>query len=916
MKRWHWGALAAVIVLILAAVAFWNFYLRSQRVEPASLEKMAFPLPDKPSIAVLPFTNMSGDPKQDYLCDGISEQVIASLSQVPGIFVIARNSSFTYKGKPVKVQQVSEELGVRYVLEGSVQKSGDRVRITVQLIDAITGNHIWADKYDRELKDLFALQDEISMYILTALRVNLTEGEQARIYGVGTENIEAYMKVMKGLLLYLSRTREGTSKGIQLYEEAIALDPGYVNAYVLLGWAHLQNAWFGFTKSPAESWKEALKLGQKAVVMDDTNANAHALLGTLLAKNQTEKAIAEGEKAMALDPNSGNINALFGGILVQAKRYAEAIAKYKEAIRFNPFPPDWYVEGLIRAYRCAGWYDDEAFSTMKWALDRNPNNFDSLAWYSWTLGCAGRYAEAIETTKKAIRLNPKHPYYYQNFLGRNYFLAERYEEAIAPFKEAISRAPNTTGGNLGLIAAYSQLGRDEDARKLVEKFLEGRPGFSAKKWLDRISFKNSGDKKRFLEAFRKAGLLEKDPASETSEEAAPLPLPDKPSIAVLPFVNMSDDPKQEYFSDGITEEIITALSKTTKLFVIARNSSFTYKGKSVWIPTVGRELGVRYVLEGSVRRAGDKVRITAQLIDAKTNQHLWAERYDRELKDIFAIQDEITMKIITALQVKLTEGEQIRMWSKQFKNLDVYLKYMEARSLWAKGTKESHVRFGQVAQDIIDMAPESGVGYKLMGWHYWWLAMVGKSPRENIGKAFKSAQKALSIDEHDSASHALLGSIYMAMRKYEKAIAAGERSVELDPNGAMVHGLLGYTLSHAGRPDEAIVHLKQGLRLNPFPPYWYFVHLGRCYRQKGKYEEALEEYKKAYRLAPGSLSPQLGLTIIYSLLNREEEARSAAAKVLEINPKFSVEASSKRWPYKNKADLKLVVDALRKAGLK
>jgi tetratricopeptide (TPR) repeat protein len=256
------------------------------------------------------------------------------------------------------------------------------------------------------------------------------------------------------------------------------------------------------------------------------------------------------------------------------------------------------------------------------------------------------------------------------------------------------------------------------------------------------------------------------------------------------------------------------------------------------------------------------------------------------------------------------------MWGRQYKNLDVYLKHMEARSLWAKGKKESLIRFGQVAQEVIDMAPESAIGYKLMAWYYWGLAFRGKSPRESIAKAFKLAQKALSMDESDSTLHALLGSVYLLMRKYEKAIAAGERSVELDPNGAMVHGLLGYTLSCAGRPDEGIVHLKQGIRLNPFPPYWYFVHLARCYRQKGKYEEALEESKKALRLAPGSLFAQLSITGTYSLLGREEEARAAAKKVLAIDPNFSAERFSKRLPYKNKADLEAFLDAMRKAGLK
>jgi len=394
------------------------------------------------------------------------------------------------------------------------------------------------------------------------------------------------------------------------------------------------------------------------------------------------------------------------------------------------------------------------------------------------------------------------------------------------------------------------------------------------------------------------------------------PLPDKPSIAVLPFVNMSGDPEQEYFSDGLTEEIITALSKTDQLFVIARNSTFIYKGKPVKVKQVAEELGVRYVLEGSVRKSEDRVRITAQLIDAISGHHLWAERYDRDLKDIFALQDEITMKIVTALRIKLTEGDQARMWGKKNENLDVFLKSMEAVSLWRKGTKESIIRYGQLGHEIVNMAPESVLGYRFLAWYNWYLARTGKSPRESIGKAFKLAKKVLDMDESDSSSHALLGSVYLVMRKYEKAIAAGERSIELDPNGAMVHGLLGVTLNYAGRPDEAIGYLKQGIRLNPFPAYWYFRHLGLCYLQKGSYEEVLTEFKKALHRSPDALINHLDLAIVYILLDRQEEARAAAKKVLEINPKYSVERVLKGSPIKNQAFVKLIIDALHKAGLK
>jgi adenylate cyclase len=391
-------------------------------------------------------------------------------------------------------------------------------------------------------------------------------------------------------------------------------------------------------------------------------------------------------------------------------------------------------------------------------------------------------------------------------------------------------------------------------------------------------------------------------------------LPDKPSIAVLAFDNLSGDPSQEYFSDGVAEEIITVLSQVGELFVIARNSSFFYKGKPVKIRQVSQELGVRYVLEGSVRRSGDKVRITAQLIDAIKGEHLWAESYDRDFKNIFKIQDEIAMKILTGLRIKLTEGEQARILGNKYKNIDVYLKGIQAMSLWNKGTKEGLIRYGQLARETIDMEPDSPMGYRLLGWYYWGLASLNISPRDSIGKAFKLAQKVLSMDESDAFSHCLLGYVYVAMGKYEKAIAEGKRSVALQPNGAMVQCLFGATLKYAGRFDEAINHIKLGIRLNPFPAYYYYYHLGQCYWFKGQYEEALTEFKKGLQRAPDSVILHANLAISYIQLNREEEARASVAKAIELFPKFSVTVASKILRYKNQADNKRILDALRKAG--
>jgi adenylate cyclase len=397
-----------------------------------------------------------------------------------------------------------------------------------------------------------------------------------------------------------------------------------------------------------------------------------------------------------------------------------------------------------------------------------------------------------------------------------------------------------------------------------------------------------------------------------------MPLPDKPSIAVLPFVNMSGDPEQEYFSDGITEEIITALSKTPKLFVIARNSTFTYKGKPVKVQQVGRELGVKYVLEGSVRKAEDKVRITAQLVDAQTGNHLWAERYDRELKEIFALQDEITMNVIKALELRLTEGEQALIYGGGTNNLDAYLKFLQAFDYMRRMNPDDNQKAKRIFKEAIGLDPNYAVAYRLLGAAHMmdvWLGTT-RSPRESLRKSAELAKKALALDESLGTAYAMLGHIYILMRDYDKGIEVGQKALELEPNGADSHAFLGLGLQLADRPEEATKILKKAIRLNPRPQAWYLFNLAMAYRNMGRYDEAIEWGKKAVDRQPDNMFSHLVLASCYSLAGREEEARAEAKQVLRINPKFSMERYEKTTPQKNLEVKKRFVDALRKAGLK
>jgi adenylate cyclase len=351
IRGWHKVTAGAVAILIIGVAlwALWNHYWRPTHppIEVASVEKMAFPLPDKPSIAVLPFVNMSGDPEQEYFSDGLTDDLITDLSKLSGLFVIARNSVFTYKGKPVKVQQVAEDLGVRCVLEGSVRKAGGQVRINAQLIDATTGEHLWAERYDGDIGDVFTLQDRITGKIVTALAVKLTVGEQKQAARKHAVNTAAHDAFLQGRQHYVRRTPEDWVKAARYFEKAIEIDPNYGRAYAALALIYCECSHNLWHDSLGISWEKSQELADRYLqtAMNNPTALAHQVASKMLIhKHKHEEAVAEAQCAIDLDPNDANSYLTMAYALMYTGRPKEAFTVVERAMRLDPLYPAPYMD--------------------------------------------------------------------------------------------------------------------------------------------------------------------------------------------------------------------------------------------------------------------------------------------------------------------------------------------------------------------------------------------------------------------------------------------------------------------------------------------------------------------------------------------------------------------------------------------
>jgi TolB-like protein/Tfp pilus assembly protein PilF len=400
------------------------------------------------------------------------------------------------------------------------------------------------------------------------------------------------------------------------------------------------------------------------------------------------------------------------------------------------------------------------------------------------------------------------------------------------------------------------------------------------------------------------------------------PLPDGPSVAVLPFTVMSAGPEQEFFADGVSEDIITALSKIPSLLVIAHNSTFAYKRQTVDVKQVSREQGVRYVLEGNVRKAGNHVRVNTQLIDTTTGMHIWAERYDRDLEDLFVVQDEITRNVALALDIHLSGGEQVRLWSSGTGSLEAWECVRQGADLLNRASSESRTEAQRLIKKALKLDPYYAFAWVVMGRAYRHisdLATEGLGEKESretaLGSAVECLQKAIELDPTCADAYALLGLCYLSKREYDEAISMSDKAIALAPNHSENLATLAVILNKSGQSGKALELIKRAMRLCPIYPSWYLNVLGMTYRLLGQNETAVSAFKESIKGNNAFFAPHVGLASTLGELGWEKDARKSVTNILRINPDFSIKKYVRELSYRDPAELTRFEDGLRKVGL-
>ena len=762
-------------------------------------------------VAVLPFKYAGTSAELKSLADGLSEEIVAGLSRFSYLRVIARSSTSRFANQAVDIRSAGKELGARYVMEGSLRQAGTKLRLAVQLVDTVSGAHLWAENYERTFspENLFELQDDLVPRIVSTAAdqhgiLPRRISEELRVKN--EEDLTPHEAVLRSFsfLQRISPIEHATAR--RILERAVERDPNQADAWAML--AIMYDTEFADEYNPRPNPLErAITAAQRAVDLAPTHAlGYYALAFTYFFRKDNAGFRAAVEQAITLNPMDGSVMGLLGLLVHHVGEIKRGTQMVEAAMQLNPhYPPVFRAPAFLNAY------------------------------------AEGKYAEALEL---AVRFN----------------------------------MPGFFHAHALRAAALGQLGQREAAQQAVQELLAVRPDFAATVRRDYGKWWDAKTVDQLVEGLRQAGLeIPEDQKTVSSSTAAAAP-----SIAVLPFANMSDDKEQDYFSDGLAEEIINLLAQIPGLKVIARTSAFAFRGKEQDIRGIAEALGVSTVLEGSVRRAGSRIRVTAQLINAADGSHLWSERYDRELSDIFAVQDEISAAIAKALRVKLSSEAASQRYTPKLEAYEVYLK---GKYLQAKVTPESMELARRCYEQASELDPAFGLAHVGLGYYWVSVAHFGRrSVHECVPAARAEAERALQIEPSLADAHALLGYVaamydldWAAAEKHfdfpmakqasfetirpmysgvqflrgnvEQAIKLAQHAIEDDPLDVWAHMNLHAYLQAAGQDDEALEQLKKVVELDPNQVV-AMVSMAMIHAHKGDMAEALKIARRAYAVGP------------------------------------------------------------------
>ena len=775
-------------------------------------DNLELPFDAIPVVAVLPFQNLSSDKEQEYFSDGITSSLIMSMGQFHGLNVRPQNSSFALRNSEKSSKEIAQELAADFLIEGSIRKSGSKVRIAVQLVEAETDTQIWGKQYDAELVDILDLEQELSATIASTISGRIGHRIQQSAVRKPATNLKSYDYLLRGLYHMGKFTAADMEIAQQQIEKCIALDPDNAEAHIQLGMVHTLLRYENWTSDRQQTLESEGKHLIRALELAPDNALVHAYYAEhLLSKRDYELSEFHVNKAIELNPTAAEGYTVKADLMGFTRRYDEALNLADQCFRLDP-------NGVG-----TGWVAGDVYRIT------------------------GNYEKAIRTLR-SISHPPAtiHALIAASFVGLGQLDKAKAEMAVF-LKRAHTEMPNKPDSR----AAWRKLYKQSSQYKYEEDFEE------------------------LFSMLLQAGLC--DEPAEGQDEI--------PSIAVLPFENMSDDPEQAFFSDGITADIISTLSKFKHMRIVARHSTEAYREKKSSIADIASEQGVRYILEGSVRRSGKRIRVSAELIDSQSEQICWSERYDRDLDDLFAVQDELTREIALAMKVQLDDGDMARHRSAGTSNIKAWELTMTAVDLQDTYIQQNIVEARSMARQALALDPEYVFAHVVLAWTFWQDVYGGWSedPEKSLIDSETSSQLALQLDPDNADALAQAGTGYVMRHNTDKAMEYSRRAIELEPGNAENQALRAFACIFAGDYEQARVHEQNMRRLCPVLPNWYYLILGQIEQLDGNLDEAISIYQQGIAVEPDSTLCRFYLIHALMLKGDTNAAQKFADEILALD---------------------------------